>query len=99
MNKEELAHFLSKEGYYQLKEIQNRGMCGLFRLAFTVGLFCNLDEGGYSYRYCFHNNAEAIDAINSWDGVNDPPGNWIKRKGEGGDYINPNYIKEESYSG
>ncbi len=44
MEKEELIEFLKKEGYYNLREIPNRGLCGLRQFIFTVGV------GGRSWR-------------------------------------------------
>lgn len=90
---------LSKElleelGYSFVKEIPGKGFCGLCRQAFTVGLFYNLDESGYSGRYCFNTAYEALMSLAMWNGQNNPPGNWIKHKGYGCDYRNPNYEKE-----
>lgn len=66
--------------------------CCIQRMMFTTALIVGLDKFLYKYRYCFHTYDEAVNSLNNWDGVNDPPGNWIKRKGEGGDIINPFYI-------
>lgn len=75
-------------GYFDLKEIEDRGICGLLRMAFTIGLFYSIDEVGYVGRYCYPNLREAKDAINEWDGKKDPPGPWIKHKGSI-EYRNP----------
>lgn len=69
----------------------NRGYCGLLRMAYTVGLFYNI----YPYprsaegRYCFHTMADAVEALNNWDGIGDPEGDWIKHKGENGEWHHP----------
>lgn len=92
MENTELFEHLRNEGYFNIKEIPGQGICALYRMAFTIGLLCHCDETGYSGRYCFKHIYEAIEAINTWNGENDPPGNWIKHKGgEKGEYSNPNY--------
>ena len=82
---------LLKNGYFGIREIPGQGICALQHLMFTKAVVCGLTEVSYRYRYCYHTLGEAIDAINSWDGEGDPPGNWIKRKGEGGDKPNKKY--------
>lgn len=78
-------------GYKFVRRLPNGKWAGLQQQIFTIGLFVGLDETGYSYRYCFYNWAEAIMAITTWDGTDNPSGNWIVRKGlAGGDYANPN---------
>ena len=77
--------------YAHIREVPNHGLCGLGPLAYTVGLFCGLDAVGYKYRYCYANWLDALDALEAWDGTGDPSGPWIVRKGEGGDYRNPEF--------
>jgi hypothetical protein len=84
---------LEKEGYYNLREIEGRGFCGLMKFIFTTGLVIGMNEIGYYGRYCYSSESEALEALTQWDGENDPPGNWIKYKGFGGDRSNPNYDK------
>jgi hypothetical protein len=85
-----LIDYLKTEGYYNIKEIPERGICGLRDFIFTCGLVIGMDEGGYFGRYCYRTKQEAIDAIESWDGQGDPPGDWVKYKGNGGERSNPN---------
>lgn len=40
---EQLEDFLLGEGYFDLKEIEGKGICGLHRLIFTIGLSYGLD--------------------------------------------------------
>ena len=43
----------------------------------------------------YENKSDAIESFNNFKDVNEhPTGNWLKRKGEGGDLRNPNYILE-----
>jgi hypothetical protein len=81
--------YLEEQGYFGVKEISGRGICGLMRFAFTVGLCYGLDETGYVGRYCYSELLDAKTALRDWDGIGDPPGPWIKHKGYV-EYSNPN---------
>jgi hypothetical protein len=89
-----MYNFLEKEGYYNIKEIPNKGICALYRFAFTTGLVIGINPIGYVGRYCYELHADAVKAINEWDGVGDPSGNWIKYKGQGGERSNDLLEKE-----
>lgn len=90
---------LNEQGYFELKEIPGRGLCGLFQFLFTVGLVYGIDEGGYKGRWCYPTLDEARIALKYWDGAQDPIGNWIKYKGEDGERSNPLKYKYEDTSG
>lgn len=81
----ELTKLLEKEGYFNIREIPTRGICGLSQFSFTCGLVIQMDEESYQGRYCYATLSEAKEAIENWNGEGDPPGNWIKYKGVGGD--------------
>lgn len=81
----ELKQYLESEGYYEIKEIPGRGVCAIRKFLFTYGLLWGIDSMGYKGRWCYDNPVEPITAINKWDGIGDPEGNWIKYKGEGGE--------------
>lgn len=81
----ELKEILEHYGYTDVVEIGDRGMCGLMRFLFTTGLVIGMDEISYAGRYCYHTEEEARQALKAWDGKEDPPGNWIKYKGRGGE--------------
>ncbi len=51
--KSNLDNILKNEGYYEIKEIGDKGVCGLFRFMFTTGLVIGIDEIGYEGRYCY----------------------------------------------
>lgn len=70
-----------EEDYLYLCCNPKRGICGIMRMAFTVGLFYNITEADYEGRYCYRTMAEAVEALKEWDGNDDPPGDWIKHKG------------------
>lgn len=86
---------LKENGYVEIREVPNVGICALRGFMFTVGLVVGLDENSFRYRYCYpHKNAgDAVGALRAWDGTGDPLGNWIKKKGDGFDETNPNYTK------
>lgn len=91
---------LEKDGFFGLKVIEGRGICGLMKFIFTVGLVEGIATNGFDFydgRYCYaHKHAiEAVMALAVWDGKEDPEGNWIKYKGRRGEYSNPKSV--ESY--
>lgn len=86
---EKLKEDLESMGYTDITEVPGHGVCALMPMIFTTGLFCNCTEYGYSYRYCYENRLDALYGIENFTEEH-PPGPWIKRKGEGGDFINPN---------
>lgn len=84
-----LRTILESNGYFNLKEIEGRGVCGLLRFMFTVGLCYGLSENEYNGRYCYSNLSDAKEALDNWDGVGDPKDVlWIKHKGIAGEYSN-----------
>jgi len=96
MTKEEENYF-KEVGVYLLREVPNKGICGLVRFAFTVGLCYGMTTDDFQFyegRYCFPLGIDAVTALAEWDGIGDPAGNWIKHKGGIGEYSNPNYEKQ-----
>lgn len=87
----DLITILQDSGYFFIREIEGRGLCALRRMVFTVGLFVDLDEEGSNGRYCFPSLQEAVHSILSWDGKDDPDGDWIKFKGPKEERKNPRY--------
>lgn len=87
----ELKAELERQEYVHIREVPGRGVCGLHRFVFTMGLCWGLDEGGYRGRYCYEHGWNAMMALHHWDGTSDPGENWIKYKGEGGERSNENY--------
>lgn len=89
-SKEELVliEYLKTEGYYQFKKLPNKGICGLQNFVFTTGIVIGLTPIGYYGRYCYSSQSEASHELINWDGQDDPKGNWLKYKGEGGEREN-----------
>lgn len=81
-------------GYACPRQLPDGRWIGLMPMLYTTGLFVGLDEVGYSYRYCYEDAAAALADLATWDGEGDPPGPWIKRKGRGGDLLNPRWLAE-----
>ena len=83
----ELKAILEADGYYKhVCFLPGAKICAIAPLAFTHGLFIGIDEmGNYKGRYCYHTAPEARAALLSRNGEADPPGEWIKFKGYGGD--------------
>ena len=92
MTQEEFIVFLKSEGYYNIREVPNRGLCGLREFITTIGLVEGLSRTGYAGRYCYPKKSilDSVVAIESWDGKDDPIGDWIVYKGNRGEYLNPN---------
>ena len=93
MDNRELIQRLESEGYYNIRYVQGKGLCGLREFLFTIGLCYGLEENSYAGRYCYpkHSATDSHIALTTWNGKGDPIGNWIKHKGFGGEYTNANY--------
>lgn len=81
--------FLNANGYTKLKVMEDGTVCALQKQLFTVALVVGLDRTGYRYRYCYEREYDASEALVQWDGAGDPPGPWIKVKGDGPDRLGP----------
>lgn len=82
-------------GYTPVKQLADGRWIGVYNMAYTTGLFVDLDEAGYDHRYCYEHRRDTVAALEAWDGTGDPPGPWIKQKGaEGGDRMNPEWARD-----
>lgn len=93
-----IKEYLGANGYSNFKEFKTLTgtvICGTMDYLTTRGIVVGLNEYSYERRYCYQDRNEATEALNSWDGVGHPKGNWIKLKGvyEGQaiDYFNPDW--------
>jgi hypothetical protein len=77
-------------GYHSPRLLPSGEWAALYKFIFTVGLVVGLNESGYRTRFCYQCHADAFSALAVWDGSGDPPGKWIKQKGEV-DRINPRF--------
>lgn len=66
------------------REVPGRGDCVVQRFIYTCGLLTHVTFDrtfiDYTARYCYDSAREAVRALQTWDGVGDPPGDWIKEK-------------------
>jgi hypothetical protein len=88
----EFLDLLKKEGYYNVRYIKGKGYCGLRDFLFTVGLCYGIEQYSYAGRYCYPKVVadESRIALEIWSGHGDPVGSWLKHKGVGGEWSNPN---------
>lgn len=93
---EQLRDYLTQNGYYNLRVVPGRGICGLMKFIYTIGLVEGLNEINYEGRWCYPKSKiiESVVAITLWDGKEDPIGDWIKYKGKRGEYENPKLVKD-----
>jgi hypothetical protein len=73
-----------RDQFLAVREVHDQGLCGVQRFIFSCGLLTCLRFDGWSYayraRYCYPSAREAVSALSAWDGLGDPPGEWIKEK-------------------
>jgi hypothetical protein len=86
---EELLALISHEGFRNVRSCGPAGVCATRKLLFSSGLFTGLTLDGYGGRYCYETEAEAIAALQAWDGTVDPPGQWVKHKSARGERLGP----------
>lgn len=70
------------EGYCCPKRLPNGEWAAIMPFMFTTGLIVGLHGCGYRTRFCYEHFADALNALTEWDGVDLPPGMWIKQKPE-----------------
>lgn len=83
---------LKREGYQGVRQLPNGEWVGVFPFLYTAGLCVGLTPWGYRTRYCYESRSEAHMVALIWDGTGDPPGNWVKRKGDR-EYLNPQWAR------
>lgn len=89
MTDEEFVITMRQNGYSYVHKLQNGEWLGVAQFIYTCGLCVGLTEYSYRGRYCYANVRDALFDASTWDGVGDPPGPWIKYKGEDGERMNP----------
>ena len=95
----EISERFRKLGYYRARQLPTGEWLALNRQIFTTGL-CLVKEpalsdqvsNGLRTRFCFEHAHDAEAAFVAWDGIGDPPGNWIKQKPQ--DRMNPRWLAE-----
>lgn len=69
-------------GYFTPRLMPTGEWAAIGRYLFTYGLVVGIDERSYRTRFCYRLRQDAEMALEDWDGTGDPPGKWIKEKGE-----------------
>jgi len=81
---------VANEFCFAARQDDKGNIIALNRYAFTIGLIRGMDLYSIHERWCYPDMVEALMAYSEWDGLGDPPGNWVKHKGPGIDRLNPN---------
>jgi hypothetical protein len=76
------ARYLAETGILHVRKLPTGELAGVQRMMFTWGLMVGLDHAGYRTRFCYESCADAVAALESWDGSGWPPGYWVKQKPE-----------------
>ena len=88
--------FLANQ-YLRSRQLPDGRWIAVTNQIYTTSLYVDVTErSAYRKRFCFERTAEAVQALEEWDGTGDPPGPWIKEKP--GDRMNPRWLaaaKEE----
>jgi hypothetical protein len=74
---------LYQEGYCAVRMLPSGVRIGVIPMLYTGALCVGISKFGYERRFCYGDLAEAVLALETWDGKGDPPGAWIKEKPSG----------------
>ncbi|WP_213957527.1 hypothetical protein [Variovorax sp. dw_954] len=93
-NPDKLPRGLSDEvlrlgaGRYSNLCMKNGQVCGIGQMLLTHGILVGMSlHSSAQRRYCYEYKADAVRALNEWDGHGHPPGPWVKVKGRMGDVL------------
>lgn len=90
----EITKICEENGYKFPRWIEGVGWCALFRYGFNWSVLTVITSEGIQLRYCYEKYSEALKDLQTWDGVGDPSGDWIKAKGSGRDDMNPRFMTD-----
>lgn len=65
-------------GYHNARALPDGTIIAVCPMLFTTALIVGISEIGYERRYCYERDVDAFVAANTWDGIGDPPGDWVK---------------------
>ena len=75
LNEIELAELFTKlTQEYIVVTWKDGRLCAIARMAYTFALLIDVDETGYSRRFCYESLQDAVRALNNWSGVGEPSG-------------------------
>lgn len=69
--------------YIATKQLPDGRWIGVRRLLYHWTLHIDIDDTGYSDRYCFNELSDALTCLNEWDGQGDPSHRWHKHPASG----------------
>lgn len=84
-----LHSVVQANGYTEVREVPGQGWCGLLQFLLTWSVVVDLTEDCYGRRYCYEHQEDAAKALKDWNGQGHPTGPWVKCKGAGIDFLNP----------
>lgn len=74
----DIKNLLTDQGYEYVRYLEGRGWLGLNRRRSRPAIMVGLDEDlCYVGRYCYDSMAQALHAVQTWDGKTDPEGEWV----------------------
>ncbi len=79
MNESELLTFLEKEGYQNLKVLEDGTLVGTENLIFSTALYVGLTEFSYKKRYIFETEKKALTALNLLKAGWEEPAGYVQR--------------------
>lgn len=74
-----LNSILRTQGYFNLKNVPEIGLCGISTSECLYYVHCNIHSKYHSYKYSFKSLSEAYAALNGWDGRRDLSGKWMDK--------------------
>lgn len=77
---EEFLDFLRDQGYQNLRTLEDGTVVGSGDLMFTHALYIDLNEYGWSKRFCFEDKNLAISELNKLQSGDQEPSGFIARR-------------------
>lgn len=76
----ELIDWLSKQGYENLRELEDETVVGTTELMFTRAIYIDLTYSGCDKRFCFKDKALALEELSKLKTCDDEPTGYIARR-------------------
>lgn len=82
MISQEMLAMLKSEGYENIREFPDGTIAATFQFLFTSAIISDIHQYGYEERWCYHTKADAIAALDNWNGIGEPTG-WHRHPATG----------------
>ena len=69
--------------YLKVRKLEDGRIIAVGNLLFHYSLYIDLNLHGYEYRYCYPDLEDAMNALETWSGQDDPPGFWNRHPNSG----------------